>query len=187
MRKLKLHMDMTVDGFVAGPQGEQDWLTGWWGEDEGQPLLSWEYDFTDASDTILLGRKAAEDFSSYWEGVKADSPEYPFARRMVDTPKVVFSRTLGSHPGKNVRVENGPLVEAVNQLKEQAGKDIIAYGGATLVASLLENGLIDELNFLVSPVALGQGMRIFSGRTPLRLQSSTAYSNGVVVNTYTPG
>ncbi len=186
MRKLKLHMDVTVDGFVAGPQGQQDWLTGWWGEDNEDDLLSFEYRFTDASDTILLGRKAAEDFSKYWEGVKADSPEYPFARRMVDTPKIVFSSTLKSHPGKNVRVENGPLVEAVNQLKQQSGKDIIAYGGATFVSSLLENELVDELNFLVSPVAIGQGMRIFSARRPLKLESSTAYTNGVVVNTYLP-
>ena len=184
MRKLKLHMDMTIDGFVAGPQGQQDWLTGWQGDDQ---LLSWEYQFTDASDTILLGRKAAEEFSNYWESVQADSFEYPFARRMVDTPKVVFSRTLKSHPGKQVRVENGPLVEVVQQLKQQPGKDIIAYGGATFVASLLENKLIDELNFIVHPVAIGQGMRIFNARTPLKFESSTPYLSGAVVNTYRPG
>jgi dihydrofolate reductase len=183
MRKLKLHMDMTVDGFVAGPQGQQDWLTGWSGDDK---LLSWEYRFTDSHDTILLGRKTAEEFTTYWENVKSDSPDYEFARRMVNIPKIVFSRTLESHLGKNVRVENGPLVETIKGLKGQSGKDILVYGGVTFVSALLENKLIDELNFIVNPVAIGEGMRIFSARWPLKLESSTAYANGVVVNTYLP-
>jgi dihydrofolate reductase len=148
--------------------------------------VSWEYQFTDSHDTILLGRKTAEEFTKYWESVKPDSPDYSFARRMVDIPKVVFSKTLKSHPGKNVRIENGPLVEVVKGLKQQSGKDILVYGGVTLVSSLLEHKLIDELNFIVNPVAIGQGMQIFSARTPLKLESSTAYANGVVVNTYVP-
>jgi dihydrofolate reductase len=184
MRKLKLHMDISVDGFVAGSQNQQDWLTGWAGDDK---LLSWEYRFTDSHDTILLGRNTVEEFTQHWESVKSDDPDYEFARRMVDMPKVVFSKTLKSHPGKNVRVENGPLVETVKALKGQAGKDILVYGGVTFVSSLLENKLIDELNFIVNPVALGQGKQIFNAQTPLKLVTSTAYANGVVVNTYTPG
>ncbi len=182
MRKLKLHMDMTVDGFVAGPQGQQDWLTGWAGDEK---LLAFENQFTDSFDTLLLGRKTAEDFTKYWESVKADSPDYSFARRMVDIPKVVFSKTLESHPGKNVRLENGPLVEVVKGLKQQAGKDILVYGGVTFVSSLLEHKLIDELNFVVNPVAIGKGMQIFTTRTPLKLTASRAFAKGVVFNTYT--
>jgi dihydrofolate reductase len=124
------------------------------------------------------------EFIAYWEGVKKSSPEYEFAQKMVRTPKVVFSKTIKSIEGQNVRVENGPIVDAVNQLKQQAGKDIVVYGGAGFVSSLIEHRLIDELNLFVNPVAIGDGKRIFSKRTPLSLIGSVSYSSGIVVNTY---
>ena len=92
-----------------------------------------------------------------------DSPEHDFAQKMVGLPKVVFSKTLQQVEGKNVRVENGDLAEAVNQLKNRPGKDIIVYGGATFVSSLIERSLIDEMNLFVNPVAIGSGMRAFKG------------------------
>src|SRR6267143_3728841 len=182
MRKLKLQVQMTVDGFVAGPEGQLDWMTR--NLDEG--LLARITQLTDTSDTILLGRKMTEGFIKYWEGVQPESPEYSFARKMVDTPKVVFSKTLTRVEGKNVQVERGDLVQAVNQLKGQRGKDIVAYGGATFVSALIAHDLIDELNIFVNPVAIGRGMRIFQDRKALRLTGSTAYPSGVVVNTYQP-
>jgi len=182
MRKLKLQMQITVDGFVAGPEGQLDWMT--WDMDE--KIVGFINHLTDTSDTILLGRKMTDGFVKYWEGVvaKPSSPEYAFGRKMVDMPKIVFSRTLTRVEGKNVRVESGPLPQAVSRLKEQAGKDIVVYGGATFVSSLIENGLIDELNLFVNPVAIGKGMRIFEARKPLKMASSTAYPCGIVVNTY---
>jgi dihydrofolate reductase len=180
MRKLKLQMQMTVDGFVAGPEGQLDWMT----FDMDEKLLAFINHLTDTSDTILLGRRMTNEFIAYWEGVKPESPEYAFARKMVDTPKVVFSKTLKSVQGKNVRVENGPLAEAVTALKNQPGKDIVVYGGATFVAALIEQKLIDELHLFINPIAIGTGRRIFADRTPLSLTASTAYSSGVVVNSY---
>jgi len=141
---------------------------------------------TDSSDTILLGRNMTEGFIKYWEGVQPESPEYAFARKMVDTPKVVFSKTLTHVEGKNVRVESGDLVQAVTRLKEQRGKDIVVYGGATFVSALIEHDLIDELNIFVNPVAIGRGMRIFKDRKALRQIGSAAYPSGVVINTYQP-
>jgi len=182
MRKLKLQMQITVDGFVAGPEGQLDWMT--WEMDE--KLIAFINQLTDTSDTILLGRKMTEGFVNYWEHVKPDSPEYEFAQKMVNTPKIVFSKTVSSMNGRNVRVENGDIVDAVNQLKRQEGKDLIVYGGATFVRSLIENGLIDELNLFVNPIAIGNGLRIFGARTPLKLIASTAYASGIVVNTYAP-
>ncbi len=182
MRKLKLQMQITVDGFVAGPEGQLDWMT--WNMDE--KLLAFINQLTDTSDTILLGRKMTEGFIKYWESAitKPDSPEYAFARKMVDTPKVVFSKKLKHVDGQNVRVENGDVVEAVNKLKSLQGKNIIVYGGATFVSSLIENGLIDELNLFVNPVAIGNGMRIFKDRRPMQLTASVAYPCGIVVNSY---
>jgi dihydrofolate reductase len=103
---------------------------------------------------------------------------------MVDTPKIAFSNTVKHIEGKNLRIENGDLVEAVNGLKQVPGKDIVVYGGATFVSSLLEHGLLDELNIFVNPIAIGRGMTIFKDRKALRLTGSTAYSSGIVVNTY---
>src|SRR4029077_4821770 len=182
MRKLKLQVQLTVDGFVAGPEGQLDWMTR--NLDEG--VIGRIVQITDSSDTILLGRGMTDGFIKYWEAVQADSPEYVFARKMVDTPQVVFSKTLTRVEGKKVRVENGALVQAVNQLKAQRGKDIVVYGGATFVSALIEHDLIDELNVFVNPVAIGRGMRIFKDRKALRLTGSQQYPSGIVINTYQP-
>lgn len=175
-------MQITVDGFVAGPQGELDWMT--WEMDE--KAIDFVNQLTDGSDTILMGRKMTPGFVQYWESVQPGDPQYAFAQKMVNIPKVVFSRTVDHIDGRNVRVENGPLVEAVNQLKNESGKDLIVYGGATFVSSLIENDLIDELNLVVNPTAIGNGLRIFGGRTPLKLIGSVAFATGKVVNTYQP-
>jgi dihydrofolate reductase len=184
MRKLKLQMQTTVDGYVAGPEGQLDWMT----FDMDPELLAFINHLTDTSDTILLGRKMTDGFIKYWEHVvtQPDSPEHDFAQKMVGLPKVVFSKTVQHVAGKNVRVEGGDLVEAVKQLKGRPGKDIIVYGGATFVSSLIEHGLIDEMNLFVNPVAIGNGMRVFKGKTPLKLEDSTAYACGIVVNRYLP-
>src|SRR5882762_10642462 len=182
MRRLKLQVQMTADGFVAGPEGQLDWMTR--NLDEG--VIGRIVQITDSSDTILLGRKMTDGFIKYWESVQPDSPEYVFARKLVDTPKVVFSKTLKRVEGQNVRVEGGDLVQAVNQLKARRGKDIVVYGGATFVSALIEHDLIDEFNIFVNPVAIGRGMRIFKERKALRLIGSTTYPSGIVINTYQP-
>src|SRR5262245_1130286 len=131
-------MQITVDGFVAGPEGQLDWMT--WEMDD--KLTGFINQLTDSSDTILMGRKMTEGFVQYWESVKPESPEYSFARKMVDMPKIVFSKTQSRMEGRNVQVEKGDLVEAVNRLKNLPGKDIVVYGGATFVSSPIESDLI---------------------------------------------
>src|SRR2546421_12027029 len=101
-RKLKLQVQMTVDGFVAGPEGQLDWMTR--NLDEGG--IARIVQLTDTSDTILLGRKMTEGFIRYWESVEPESPEYGCARKMVDTPNVELSNTLTHVAGKNVRAES---------------------------------------------------------------------------------
>jgi dihydrofolate reductase len=185
MRKLKLQMQISVDGYVAGPEGQLDWMT--WDMDD--KLLDFINELTDSSDTILMGRKMTEGFVTYWENAvknQANNPEFPFAQKMVDYPKIVFSKTTRQIAGKNVIVENGDLVTAVNKLKEQNGKDIVVYGGANFVSSLIKNNLIDELNLFLNPTAIGDGLRIFSEKVPFTLINSTAYKNGIVVNQFNP-
>ncbi len=182
MRKLKLQMQMTIDGFVAGPNGQLDWMTWQWDEQ----LTAFVSKLTDASDTILLGRKMTPGFIAHWEKVSTEpgSADFAFGNKMVSISKVVFSKTATAFEGKNVRVENAPIAEAVSRLKNEPGKDILVYGGASFVSSLIRGGLIDEFNLFVNPVAIGEGLRIFSSLTPLKLLVSTAYDCGIVVNTY---
>ena len=183
MRKLKLQVQISVDGYVAGPNGELDWMT--WNLDS--KLIEFINSITDSSDTILLGRKMTEGFVKYWENVQPDSPEYDFAKKMVGYPKIVFSKTLDHVEGKNISVENGDLVTVVNELKKQDGKDIVVYGGATFVSSLIKEGLIDEFNFFINPVMINKGMRIFdqlNNRQKLSLITATPYECGVTVVKY---
>src|SRR6478752_8157179 len=177
MRKLKLQMQISVDGYVAGPNGELDWMV-WNTNDE---LNQFIIALTDSSDTILLGRKMTDGFVNYWENVvnnQPDSPEYSFAKKMVDTPKVVFSKTLGASKWNNTTLANGNLAEEIAALKNQSGKDIIVYGGASFVSSLIKEGFIDEFNLFVNPVMINKGMRIFDlpdKRQKLTLLDLTPY------------
>lgn len=190
MRKLKLQVQITVDGFVAGPNGELDWRT--WNWDD--KLKAFAYPLRDTSDTILLGRKQAEVFIPHFEETvsnlqakradKALDETFTYANRMINMPKIVFSKTLTRFEGKNVSVENGDLVAAINSLKTKEGKDMIVYGGVEFVSSLIKEGLIDEFNFFVNPVMINKGFRIFDSLEhpqKLSLISSTAYACGISV------
>jgi dihydrofolate reductase len=143
-------------------------------------------------DTILLGRKMTEGFISYWTDIvknKPDSPEYPFANKMVDYPKVVFTKTLNKSEWENTTLAKGNLVDEINQLKKQNGKDIIVYGGATFVSSLIKDNLIDEYYLFINPTAIGKGMTIFGNlkdMLSLKLLKSRAFDCGIVVNQYIP-
>lgn len=184
MRKLKLQMSITIDGFVAGLNGEADWLT------SDDNLIELVHSIAALADTLLMGRKMTAEFIPYWENVVNNQPEsrdYALAKTLVDIPKIVFSKTVTSIAGKNVTVEDGDLVKVVNKLKALPGKDILVYGGAGFVSSLIEEGLIDEFNFFVNPVMINKGMRIFDlleKRQKFSLLSSTAYDCGVTVISY---
>jgi dihydrofolate reductase len=185
VRTLKLQMQITVDGFVAGPDGQLDWMT--WNWDD--KLKEYVTGLTAPVSTILLGRKMTDGFVKHWESVstKPDHPEVASARKFVDTPKVVFTKTLEQSLWKNTVLAKGDLANEIGKLKEQpSGGDIIVYGGATFVSSLVEHGVIDELSFFINPAAIGNGLRVFTRKTRLSLIASTAYPCGIVVSTYRP-
>jgi dihydrofolate reductase len=184
MRKLKLQMQISVDGFVAGPNGELDWMTWDW-DDE---LKKYVGDITNSFDTILLGRKMTDGFISHWTNImenNPDSPEFPSAKIFVDTPKVVFSKTRDKSDWANTKLAKGEIVDEVNNLKKQDGKDIIVYGGANFVSSLVQNNLIDEYHLFINPTTIGEGLSIFN-RMNLKLVKSSAFDCGIVVNFYVP-
>jgi len=182
MRKLKLQMQMSVDGFVAGPEGQLDWMT--WNLDD--KLKSFINEVTDSIDTILLGRKMTDEFNAHWEAIvnKPEDESQLFAKKMVDAKKIVFSKSQKTISGINTTISNENLTDAVNKLKAQTGKDIVVYGGANFVSNLIKENLIDEFNLFINPTAIGNGLRIFFDRENLQLIKSQSYECGVVVNTY---
>jgi len=159
MRKLKLQVQITVNGFVGKPGGELDWMTWNWSDD----IKAYVTELTNSMDTIILGRKLAEGFIPYWADVKAnpDHPENEAGKIFTGTPKIVFSKTLTKSMWDNTTVVNGDLVTEINKLKDKSGKDIIAYGGAEFVSTLIKENLIDDYHLFVNPVAIKEGLTIF--------------------------
>jgi dihydrofolate reductase len=194
MRKLKLQMQITLDGFVAGPNGENDWVfipgTGKQDPEALQKMIGSSVDLAAGCDTLLMGRKqAAGGFHKHWENVadnQPDNPWHPLAKLIVNHRKISFSRTEKILPGRKLEVENGDLATVVQSLKNQPGKDILVYGGADFVSSLVSLNLIDEYYLIVNPIAIGSGLSIFKERKILELESSMAFKHGKVLNKYVP-
>ncbi len=179
MRKLKLQVQVTVNGFVSGPNGEMDWTLPEW----DASLKRYVGELTDSVDCILLGRKLAEGFIPYWNS----HPEEEGAGIFINTKKVVFSKTLTESVWENTELEKGDLVEEITRLKKQDGKDLIAYGGAGFVSALIKNRLIDEFFLFVNPVTLSSGKPIFGeldGRQNLKLVKASSFECGMTVLNY---
>ena len=187
MRKLKLQVQITVDGYIAGLNGEMDFMAWNWDDQ----LKQYVKDITEPVDCIILGRKLAEGFIPYWATVAAnpDDPEFTAGKKFTDTHKVVFTKTLDKSEWDNTVLAKGDLVDEITKLKKQAGKDIIAYGGATFVSALIKQGLIDEFHLFINPTAIGNGMTIFKEldrNLNLKLVKSTSFDCGIVALTYKP-
>jgi dihydrofolate reductase len=187
LRKLKLQVQMSIDGYIAGPNGEMDWLV--WNWDD--KLKEYVNELTESVDSILLGRKMTEGFISYWSDVmaKPDHPDYAFAKKMIETPKVVFTKTLNKSKWVNTDIATGDLTDEINKLKRKERKDIIVYGGASFDSSLIKAGLIDEFHLFVNPAAIGNGMTIFKDLNEMQkftLVKSIAFDCGIVFLHYEP-
>lgn len=182
MRRLKLQIQMTIDGFIAGPNGEMDWMNVNWYDD----LMDYVGQLTEPVDTILLGRTLAQGFIPHWTAA-LETNELG-AEKMVMTPKVVFSKTLTTSEWANTTIATGNLTDDIQELKNQPGRDLIVYGGGTFVSSLIRENLIDELHLFVNPVILGSGMPIFrevAKQQHYRAATANRFDCGIIVLTYT--
>jgi len=186
MRKLKLQSQISIDGFIAGPNHEMNWLKLPWSED----LINYVREFTEPIDTVLLGKNLAEGFIPYWNQIakSPESPDYEGGIKFSNTPKIVFTKSLLESKWENTVVNNGDLVNEINQLKQQNGGDMVAYGGAKFVSSLIKNNLIDEYHLMINPTAIGKGMPIFNElpeNLTLNLSDCLKFECGIAVMKYT--
>jgi dihydrofolate reductase len=192
MRKLMMKMSMTLDGFVGGPHGENDWVF----KSSDETSRTWSVEHSWQAGLIIMGRKSFENLAPYWP-----TSNGPFAALMNEIPKAVFTKSgyTGFRPGPDpspaaaswagAQIFNGDLTEEIRKLKAESGKPILAIGGAGFMRSLISTGLIDEYQLNVHPVALGSGQTIFSELSmPLHLKliDAKTFPGGIITKTYHP-
>jgi dihydrofolate reductase len=156
-----------------------DWTAVNWDNE----LKKYVGELTAPVDCIILGRKLAQGFIPYW----ASHPEEEGADKFNSTKKVVFTKTLDKPEWEDTTLAKGDLVDEITKLKKQEGQDMIAYGGATFVSSLIKHRLIDEFHLFINPTAIGSGMTIFKeleNRQNFTLVKATAFDCGIVVLKY---
>lgn len=196
MRELILKMSISIDGFVAGPNGETEWMFG--GDQEAK---AWSVETLWTAGLHIMGSRTFRDMAGYWPTATG-----MFAPPMNEIPKAVFSQQgpailesvhaaakpsadlqPGAESWAEAHVASGDLAEDIAALKATEGKPIIAHGGALFARSLVSHGLVDRLVLLVHPVALGRGMPLFSDLAApmsLTLASSRAFPGGSVAQIY---
>jgi dihydrofolate reductase len=170
MRNVILQLAVSLDGYIEGPKGEYDWC--FTDQDYGMSQ------FMQRVDSMFIGRKSYELLLSMGEAAMAGFPKLQ---------EYVFSTTL-NHVMPSAILVNGDTAAEVQRIKNEPGKDIWLFGGASLTAFLLNFGLIDEISLAVHPILLGGGKPLFSNvenRVPLTLKDTKSYSSGLVSLTYT--
>lgn len=199
MRKLILEVQLSIDGFIAGSDGNTDWMIWNWSPEWkwDKELQKYHTDLTKTADCIFLSRQMAEaGFIDHWAKASEipDDPQFDFAKHITDTYKVVFTKTLDkstSIPGgwNNTDIAEGDYVKFIEKLKKQNGKNIIVYCGAAFVSFLIQEKLIDEFHLLINPVIIGSGLSIFSkigNRQDMTLVKSKSFDCGIILIHYIP-
>jgi dihydrofolate reductase len=174
----------SLDGVMEDPGGSEDfrhggWTFEYWRGDDGEKF---KVDETMNSAALLLGRVTYEGFADAWP-----SREGEFADKFNQMPKYVVSTTLEDPEWTNSTVISGDVGQEVARLRDEIDGDVVVHGSATLVQTLLDNDLVDELRLMVFPVVLGSGKRLFGAtddKKPLRLTDSMTVGDGVAILVY---
>jgi class 3 adenylate cyclase/dihydrofolate reductase len=188
MRRLIASEFVTLDGVMEGPGHDEhrDGKNAWALKLGSEEQQRYKIDELAAADAVLLGRVTYQIFAAFWPSAPRDEG---FADRMNSIRKYVVSTTLKKAEWTNTTTISGNVPEEVSRLKQQAGGDIVIFGSADLVNSLMEHDLIDEYRLMVFPVVLGSGKRLFRDETDtshMRLIETRPFSSGVVLLTYQP-
>lgn len=178
MRAVVLQMGVTLDGFVHGAKGYEDWGL----PAEEDDVVVWKARSLREAGTHIMARTSYEDMAAVWPkstGVYADL--------MNETPKVVFSKTLSCADWPESRIASGDLADDIDKLKREPGVVIVVHGGATFVGSMIRENLIDEYRLVIHPVVIGNGTSLFGAlREPLRLDlvEARTFPSGTVIHVY---
>jgi dihydrofolate reductase len=189
MRKLALRISVSVDGFIAGLNGDVDWMA----KTRSPAGATSVAEKISQAGAHLLGRKSFSEMAPFWSTATG-----PLADAMNNIPKIVFSKkgfdtskmTGASKSWTGSQVLTGDLREEIGQLKKQPGNILVAHGGTGFVQSLVQTGLIDEFWFAIHPIVLGRGFHLFSElKSPLalKLESSVSFETGTLANVYRVG
>jgi dihydrofolate reductase len=186
MGKIVITTNVSLDGVVQDPDGEEGFrLGGWFGQFGGKDLQQWARVETDealGAEALLLGRRSDEWFASRWSSRSGE-----WADKLNSMPKYVVSSTLEHPRWSNATVLKGGVVAGVSKLKQEFDGEILVYASYQLVRTLMEYDLVDELRLVVFPVVLGAGERLFgetSDNKPLRLLSTRTIGDGLAFLTY---
>ena len=181
MRKLVSFLHISLDGFVAGPNGEMDWVY------VGEDLFDYAGERTDQSDTALYGRVTYELMESYWPTAanKPDATRHDIqhSKWYNSVKKVLVSRTMKNTSSKSTRIIRENLPAEIEKLKAEPGKEIVIFGSPAVTNLLSEAGLIDEYWLFVNPILLGNGIPLYrstNNNVKLKLLFSKAFDSGVV-------
>lgn len=186
MGKIVISENVSLDGVVQDPTGEEGFRHGgWFGQVGDKDRAEWaEIESAEAlgTEALLLGRRSYEWFAARWP-----SRSGAWADRLNSLPKYVVSSTLEDPGWTNSTVLEGEVVSEVSKLKRELDGDIVVYASSRLVRTLMEHDLADELRLMVYPVVLGAGERLFGGtggKKPLRLLSTRTIGDGLAYLTY---
>ena len=176
MAALVLKMSISLDGFVAAPDGSP----GWEAEGRSPDGASWVLETVSNAGAHLMGAATYARWADFWPTASG-----PFAQPMNEIPKLVFSNTLEQADWADTTIVSGNLTEEVQRLKqERSGGYLLAQGGARFARSLVEAALIDEYRLVVHPVLLGSGERLFTAPLSIEPISTTAFSGGAVAHVF---
>jgi dihydrofolate reductase len=188
MGKIVITTNVSLDGVVQDPDGEEGFkLGGWFGQFGGKDLEQWAEVETDEAlraEALLLGRRSEEWFATRWASRTGE-----WADRLNSMPKYVVSSTLTEPRWRNSTVLKGDVVDEVSKLKQAIAGEILVYASYQLERALIEHDLVDELRLVVFPVVLGAGERLFGptgDKKPMRLVSAQTIGDGLAFLTYQP-
>jgi dihydrofolate reductase len=184
MGKIIVTAWITLDGYVAGPDDEMDWLL------LDSDLMRYEQALVDKASALLLGRITHTDFANAWPATAADPDGDPatrdYARRVCELAKVVVSRSGDITPWEGTTRLRSLERASIDDLKARQDGHIVVYGSLSVVGALTALGAVDEYHLLVHPVLLGAGKPLHGERLPLRTLSVDTFSSGVTLNKYAP-
>jgi dihydrofolate reductase len=183
MRKIIVNVAVTLDGFIEGPNGEIDWINHDAADEMGEGSVFDQ--FLSSVDAIFYGRVSYDLWGQYHPDNNASAAEKSLWENVHSKKKYVFSNNP-KEDGKATFISS-PIVERVNEIKQQPGKNIWLYGGGSLTSSFMNEGLVDAYLLAVYPVILGEGKPLFSNiknQINLGLKEISTSKSGVVVMSY---